>query len=292
MRALIVIGTLAAGLGAAAAEPGAPDVPSTHSALAPYWQDRWRGWHFYEDPPPQRPTRRPAPAQQQPSSAPPNQSQVPELAEFDRFRKTIEEARNAAVVHPTEPNVRRYMELEAQMLRQASLFSEVAQRIAWSTPALDMTLEGRPVNARAIEVFDRSERERRGQRVRELASTHALFFIFRSDCPYCHAFAPILNSFQQRHGFSVVPISLDGAGIEPFETYRNDNGIARTLGVTQVPAVFLADTANRRVTPIGFGVLSESQLLERIVSVSEPASNTAVPSFTGSLPTPPLQELP
>jgi conjugal transfer pilus assembly protein TraF len=34
------------------------------------------------------------------------------------------------------------MELEARVVRQASYFSDVAQRVAWSTPDLDMTLQG------------------------------------------------------------------------------------------------------------------------------------------------------
>ncbi|MBP6852696.1 MAG: conjugal transfer protein TraF, partial [Rhodoferax sp.] len=40
------------------------------------------------------------------------------------------------------------------------------------------------------------------------------------------------------------------------------------LKVTQVPAVFLAQPFTGKITPIGFGVLSETQLLERISIVS------------------------
>jgi hypothetical protein len=38
--------------------------------------------------------------------------------------------------------------------------------------------------------------------------------------------------------------------------------------VTQVPAVYLAQPFTGKITPIGFGVLSEAQLVERISMVA------------------------
>jgi conjugal transfer pilus assembly protein TraF len=52
------------------------------------------------------------------------------------------------------------------------------------------------------------------------------------------------------------------------------------LQVTQVPAVFLAEPFSGKITPIGFGVLSESQLIERISTVSAPGADALVPSVT------------
>jgi conjugal transfer pilus assembly protein TraF len=207
-------------------------------------------------------------------------TRAPELIEFERLQKRLEEFRNIAIIRPTESNVRRYMELEARVVRQASYFSDVAQRVAWSTPDLDMTLQGRPVNARAIEVFDREQVQSRNQSLASLARTHVLFFFFRSDCPYCHAFAPTLETFQARHGIQIVPISVDGGGLPNFPQFRRDNGISRTLQVTQVPAVFLAEPFSGTITPIGFGVLSESQLVERIATVTAPGAEAIAPSVT------------
>ena len=48
--------------------------------------------------------------------------------------------------------------------------------------------------------------------------------------------------------------------------------------VTQVPAVFLAQPYTGKITPIGFGVLSESQLLERISVVSTRSSELGAPT--------------
>jgi len=181
-------------------------------------------------------------------------------------------------MRPTEANVRRYMELEAKVVARASYFADVAQRVAWATPELDPTVHGRPVNAKALEVFDRDQLLSRSQSIASLGMDHVLFFFFRSDCPYCHAFAPTLTAFEARHGIKVVAISVDGGPMPGFADARADNGIANTLKVTQVPAVFLAQPYTGQITPIGFGVLSESELLERITTVSTPAAQAMLPS--------------
>ena len=253
-------------------------VPASATASA-YWSDSWRGWHFYEEPasdeeaaPPAKANTAPLP----PAAAPP--PRAPELVQFERLQKTLEEYRNIAIIKPTEANVRRYMELEAKVVSQASYFADVAQRVAWATPELDPTLQGRPVNAKALEVFEQEQLSSRSRSMAELGKDHVLFFFFRSDCPYCHAFAPTLAAFQVRHGINVVAISVDGGPMPGFPNARTDNGIARTLNVTQVPAVFLAQPYTGKITPIGFGVLSESQLLERISIVSTRSSEAMVPS--------------
>jgi conjugal transfer pilus assembly protein TraF len=267
--------------GAAQAQQPAVDGAATHSlssvAKNPFWDDYRRGWHFYEDP---EIEIVPAPKPPPKADKPQPDTRAPELIEFERLQKRLEEFRNIAIIRPTESNVRRYMELEARVVRQASYFSDVAQRVAWSTPDLDMTLEGRPVNARAIEVFDREQVQSRNQSLASLSRTHVLFFFFRSDCPYCHAFAPTLEAFQARHGIQIVPISVDGGGLPNFPQFRRDNGISRTLQVTQVPAVFLAEPFSGTITPIGFGVLSESQLVERIATVTAPGAEAIAPSVT------------
>jgi len=263
---------------------------SAQDSAAPYWRDAWRGWHFYEDPAPEEkpvvPAAPPAPVASPSPAAKPKAARAPELEEFERLQKTLEEYRNVAIMRPSEANVRRYMELEAKVVGQASTFADVAQRVAWATPSLDPTLQGRPVNAKALEVFEETQRSDRSRTVAQLGKDHVLFFFYRSDCPYCHAFAPVLEAFQGRHGIQVVAIGIDGGPMPGFPSARRDNGIATALQVSQVPAVFLAQPFTGQITPIGFGVLSESQLLERISIVSSPEGVAMLPSATRRLALP------
>lgn len=277
-----ILGLLLPALSHAQTDAAVAASPAQSSATARtlFWDDFRRGWHFYEEPEPEAPPSTPAkPAAPKPE-AKRRDARAPELIEFEQLQKRLEEYRNIAIIRPTEDNVRRYMQLEAQVVRQASYFSDVAQRVAWATPDLDMTLQGRPVNSKAIEVFDREQTTSRVQSLADLSRTHVLFFFFRSDCPYCHAFAPTLEAFQARYGVQIVPVSVDGKGLPNFPNFRRDNGIARTLQVTQVPAVFLAEPYTGKITPIGFGVLSESQLVERIATVAAPGADTYAPSVT------------
>ncbi|PPU99448.1 thioredoxin family protein [Xanthomonas hyacinthi] len=233
----------------------------------------WRGWHFYEDPAPEPE----APQAEPPKATPSTESVV--LRDFQRLQKAVEDTRNIAIMRPTEVNVRRYMELEAQVIERASYFADVAQRVAWTHPNLDPTLQGRPVNARALEVYEQQQNAERSHTVTELGRDHVLLFFFRSDCPYCHAFAPTLEAFQTRYGLQVLAISVDGGPMPGFPNARHDNGIATTLYVDQVPAVFLAQPYSGRITPIGFGVLSEAELLERIATLASPDSERMLPGL-------------
>ena len=277
-----VLGTVLIPGGSAAqnqdAEQFAAVAPTSSNSL--FWLDHRRGWHFYEDPEPEIEIKPHSEAKPPVSASKAAPKRAPELYEFEALQKRLEEFRNIAIINPTEDNVRRYMALEAGVVRQASYFADVAQRVAWATPSLDMTLEGRPVNAQAIQVYDREVSSGRQKSVAALGKTHVLFFFFRSDCPYCHAFAPTLEAFQARHGIQVVPISVDGGGLPNFPAFRRDNGIAKTLQVTQVPAVFLAEPFTGKISPLGHGILSESQLLERIATVAAPGADAMVPSAT------------
>lgn len=240
-----------------------------------YWSDTWRGWHFYEDPEPEATTQRDVPRRSSPSTPKPLPAKLPEIVEFERLQEAVEQTRTIAIMRPTEANVRRYMELEAKVVARASTFADMAQRVAWATPELDPTLQGRPVNAKALEVFEQQQISQRSESIGALSRDHVLFFFFRGDCPYCHAFAPTLEAFQARHGIKVVAISMDGGPMPGFPDARRDNGIATTLKVSQVPAVYLAQPFTGKITPIGFGVLSEAQLLERITIVSSQVAEAA-----------------
>jgi conjugal transfer pilus assembly protein TraF len=243
-----------------AAPPDLEEVPTGDAVTV---SDPRAGWHFHRDPPqapPPRPMARP------PSAADGEQAA---LARFRQLQKEVEERRALAVISPTEPNVRRYMELEAKVVGNASLFADIARRIAWAHPELDPSTQGRPVNATALEVFEQARLRESAGVLAQVAKEHVLMFFFRGDCGYCHAMAKVLDAFRKRHGIRLVPISMDGGGLAAFPDARSDNGAVRALKVQQVPALFLAQPYTGRIESVGFGVLSEAQLSERIVTIFE-----------------------
>lgn len=226
-----------------------------------------RGWHFYDDPAKEH-VRRPALDRLMPPAKPESLPVPPELERFRHLQREVEEVRAIAIIRPTEANVRRYMELEARVVRNASQFADLAQQIAWANPVLDPSTQGRPVNASALEAYELDQARARSASLAAIGRDHVLIFFFRGDCGYCHKLAPVLNAFRLRHGIPLVAVSVDGGAMPAIPEARIDNGIARALKVVQVPAVFLAQPFTGSIVPVGFGVLSDAQLVERVIAVA------------------------
>lgn len=275
---ILVAFALAVERSASAAETSGTPVLQDEGAAQTYWADRERGWFWYHVSPPEGKDKAKTLPHSTAAAAPTRPAQ---LIEFEALQKRVEELRNIAIIRPTERNIQNYLAVQAEVIDKASVFADVAQRVIWANPEFDYTVTGRPVNAKALEVFDREAIGAREGATMALAKDHALFFFFRSDCPYCHQFGPYLKEFEAKFGLAVVPISIDGGPLLPaFPNPRIDNGIGRTLEVREVPALFLVEPVSGRIVPIGYGVLSESELLERLQAVSQPDADKAVPSAT------------
>lgn len=248
--------------------------PARSEQLVPLrTDDPRRGWHFYDDPAPP-PKQRPKP----PAIIPPSDAPRDELARYKALQKAVEEARIVAVMSPTIANVRAYLELESRILHDASRFADVAQRVAWMSPELDPSAQTRPSATFAVDVFERQQMADRRAQVAALGRENIVLFFFRGDCPYCHAFAPVLKAFEQRYSMRVAAISTDGGTLPEFPDPRVDSGISQTLKVKQVPALFLAHPASGRIVPLAFGVLSENELVERIVTTAAADQPNASPA--------------
>ncbi|MBK7458257.1 MAG: conjugal transfer protein TraF [Betaproteobacteria bacterium] len=236
----------------------APDVAMT------YWRQHREGWFWYRDPLPPKP--RP------PSTTP---KKPKDLADFESLQQRLEELKRVAVMNPTDTNLLAYMRFQRMVMDKSQVFADRWQRLVWSAPDLDYGMSGRPTNAMAINVFDDQQRDRDGQTVRSLAATHGLIFVFRSDCPFCHRFAPILKRFEQDYGMTVLAISLDGGTLPDYPDARPDNGMAARLNATAVPALYLTAPARREIRPVGFGLMSMSDLLERVAALARDRTDAA-----------------
>ena len=236
----------------------APDVAMT------YWRQHREGWFWYRDPLPPKP--------RQPSTTP---KKPKDLADFESLQQRLEELKRVAVMNPSDTNLLAYMRFQRMVMDKSQVFADRWQRLVWSAPDLDYGLSGRPTNAMAINVFDDQQRDRDAQTVRTLAATHGLIFVFRSDCPFCHRFAPILKRFEQDYGMTVLAISLDGGTLPDYPDARPDNGMAARLNATAVPALYLTAPARREIRPVGFGLMSMSDLLERVAALARDRTDAA-----------------
>jgi conjugal transfer pilus assembly protein TraF len=102
------------------------------------------------------------------------------------------------------------------------------------------------------------------KRIQALAQEYGLFFFFKKECPYCHHFAPVVKHFAEKHGWSVLAISLDGGVLPEFPHARRDNGIASRLQVAHVPALIAVHPRSGQTIPLAYGLVSESEIENRV----------------------------
>lgn len=94
---------------------------------------------------------------------------------------------------------------------------------------------------------------------------YAFVFFFRSDCPYCHQFAPKLQQLSMQTGTFTYAFSLDNKGIAGFEVpIPSTPDIAATFfdnprSVT-VPATFLINVHTRKFVRLTVGDVTTAQL--------------------------------
>jgi len=249
----------------------------TEDTAKPFLQDQERGWFWYEDP--LAPVK-PKPVPKTPAGA---SAAIPakpaEVRMYEQFKAGMEEARIVAMFNPTQANVERYVQYRTALVKIADQLAEAGQRVVWANPEYDFT-QARPVSAIGLQVHDANKAEQRRQTFDRLAKGHVLYFFFKSDCPYCHAFAPILAGFAQATGIKIFPVSLDGGGLAAFPQPHRDRGQAASLGATTVPALYLANPATRDIVPVAFGILSETELVERILALDHPAASGYVQAST------------
>ena len=181
------------------------------------------------------------------------------------LRRALEEARAEAILDPAPANVRAYLSLQQATLERAAAFSDAFRRTVWSTPDLDYTLT-RPVGALAKQHWSDTRREEREALLQDLGQRYGLIYLGHSDCPECRVFGPLLRAFALRHDLDVLAVSMTGEALEGWPEAVPDNGRAARLGLAgaPAPAVVLFDTQTGDVLPVGFGVLAEDELAERI----------------------------
>lgn len=247
---------------AAAAKNGAGGLVEDPAASNRDWcEERKLGNWFY--------CTRPKAEEQKPEApAPaPTKSAVEEL---DAVTAELRELKAKAILDPTPDNISAYVKFQRVQLDRSSYFADQWQRLLWQDPELDYTLE-RPVGNLGKRLFTDARKVSRDQALSRLSERYGLFYFFSSDCGACTIFAPILKSVADSNHISVMAVSTDGGPSEHFPRYVVDSGQRERMGIPTkaVPAVVLFDTVTKKTLPVGFGVLSADEIMERIFVLTQ-----------------------
>ena len=106
----------------------------------------------------------------------------------------------------------------------------------------------------------------------QLSQRYGVFYFYSSSCGACDIFSPILKAVSDKYGLSVLAVSMDGGPSAVFPNYMVDSGQYARLGLgdqRQVPALVLFDTMTRQPMPIGYGILSQDEIVDRVFQLTQ-----------------------
>jgi conjugal transfer pilus assembly protein TraF len=235
-----------------------------------WWHKSDQGWFFYHDAPlSTKPEAKPQPS---PTPAP---TGSPELFTA-RMQKKGQELLSKALEYPTAENVRAYMEYNKLMLNISGNFALAWKKVLMENPQLGTDV---PVEDSDYDIYYKQKQISDTETLRSLAGRAGLFFFYRSSCPYCQRQARYLSQFLAEFPFfTVKAVSIDGGALPEFSDTMPDNGISERLGVTTVPAIFLAFPPNN-FARISTGIINsrdlERSLLDYVQKVDTDYSGTA-----------------
>lgn len=178
---------------------------------------------------------------------------------LDHLQEELKQAKANAIMNPSIENVRDYVVLQQQVSDRASQFATIWKQVLLLYPTLDYSIQHPTAQLARQSRHDQQNSERK-HALNVLSKSWGLFFFYRSTCPYCHRFAPILKSFANDNKFSLVPITLDKQFLSDFPDSKYDQGQALRFQISVVPALFAVNPKTGKAQPIGYGFMTRDEL--------------------------------
>lgn len=258
---------LAAALGSA--------ILSAHADDSRFINRKAEGWFWYETAPEEpEPVVEPEPEivaiEQTAEPAPePTAKQGPAPLSAAWFRKNLGKYKDAAWDNPTLENLQAYLYLQRFAMDRSEQFADVAEMAVTGNPLLD-EMSRRPTATFGSQKVDQVAGRLRDEAVSKLAESVGVFFFYDEEDEYSTAMAPLVKLLEMSN-FTIMAISESGEPIPGHEhdfNYRADAGHAEQLGITTLPALFLASPEGQFAS-IGQGLMSMTDMTNRMLVVAK-----------------------
>jgi conjugal transfer pilus assembly protein TraF len=223
-----------------------------------YFSENARGWYWHDEYKEQR---------AEDNNEEKKQAESDPVEQLNAIRDTIERAKAQAVINPTKENVKNYINIQNQLGEHSQQFERTWKEVLLENPELDYSLK-HPTNNLAKRVELDQNKEKEEAVIYELAKKSGLFFFYRSSCPYCVHFAPIVKDFAETYGITVIPITTDGVALPEFPNSYPDRGQAEKFHVTVEPALFAVNPYTHKAFPVAYGLTSEADLKKRLLDIA------------------------
>ncbi len=232
-----------------------------------FYNKRKEGWFWYKDPVFEKEEDSLKEEKSVNELARPKTIEEVARVRVEKTKKDLEDARMVALEFPTQDNVQKYMHLQQAMMNKANDFSTQFARAVLLNPALNPEIKN-PTAAYARRTYHGEQDKLKLRKIKSLAKTHGLLFIFKSNCPYCTHFAPIVKMFSEKYQWNVMAISADGGSCEQFANAMPNNGIVEALNIQSAPALIAYNSETNEVIPISYAMTSLEQLENNIMTLA------------------------
>ena len=187
---------------------------------------------------------------------------------LEQIKAELEELKAKAVIYPTEANIKNYITYQKAVLDRAEVFSNKWQKVVWQNPEVDYMVK-KPASVVGNELVNEMKIADQNEILANLSERYGLFFFYKTSCSYCHKFSPILKVYSDINKVTVMPISMDEGILPEWPETTFNKGEAAKFGLMDkpVPALILFDSKEKRVIPVGFGLLTMDELTKRIVEL-------------------------
>ena len=239
---------------------------STQLLGADFYKRHAEGWFWYKDPPVLEEPEAPKEKKEDATSKTPDTPVMRAHREMAHFKKKLEDLKVLALVDPTPKNVETYMRVQKEMVDRSENFSKTWQQVVLSSADLNPEVKN-PTAQYARHIQNDIDKANKEKTIGTLSKTYGLIYFFKSNCPYCTGFAPIVKMFAEKYNWNVLAISLDGSPSDVFSDSRPDNGIAQALDIKSVPALIACNGETNDVIPISYAMTSLDQLENNVMAL-------------------------
>lgn len=269
----LAISLSAACLGASAQtvpqDAPAPSATADSSVRPTTTAAQQHGWFWYDDPAESETAAPPPPLPPVAQSQAPTQANEPPIGSVAWIAANIDKIRDRAIDNPTKDNVELFAYVQKLAMDKSEVFANNYIQYVAANPALDETSQ-HPTSGYANFTVNQAVDKGRTEAMAKVAQKTAIWFFFKSDCPYCQRQTPLLKMMAAKYGFDVLPISLDNLPLVngDYPNWVTDQGQGRALGVTVTPTMYLVHPDTKQVVFLEAGLRALPELETRVMEVA------------------------
>lgn len=187
---------------------------------------------------------------------------------LDEINSQSKEMLATSILNPSVKNIGDYVEMQNKVTSIAANFEKGWIKTMLARPELDYGVK-HPSNNYARQIVTSTKNSNIKQAITTFSTKYGLMYFFKGIDKLAEFQSKIISTFAKRNNIAIVAASIDGNPNQYFPNAKVDNGAANRLGVTVTPAILARNIVTGEIKPIGFGIVSEFELEERIYKFLE-----------------------